>query len=86
MIGGNLATNAGGLRLIKYGSLHGSTIGMKMVTGDGKIIDNMKGLMKDNTGYHLKNLFIGSEGTLVLDPITDRGSLLSAQFFVSQNP
>ncbi|XP_050540677.1 D-2-hydroxyglutarate dehydrogenase, mitochondrial-like isoform X2 [Daktulosphaira vitifoliae] len=63
-IGGNVATNAGGLRLIKYGSLHGSISGLQVVLPDGKILDSLKTLKKDNTGYHLKHLFIGSEGTL----------------------
>ena len=63
-IGGNLATNAGGVRLIKYGSLRGSTVGLKAVMANGEVIDNMKGLLKDNTGYDLKQCLIGSEGTL----------------------
>lgn len=63
-IGGNVATNAGGLRLIRYGSLQGAVLGLEAVTADGKILDLMSGLKKDNTGYHLKHLFIGSEGTL----------------------
>ncbi len=53
-IGGNIATNAGGVRLIKYGSLRGSTVGMKVVLPDGSVIDNMSGLLKDNTGYDVK--------------------------------
>lgn len=65
MIGGNLATNAGGVRMIKYGSLRGNTVGLKAVLPNGEVIDNMKGLLKDNTGYDLKQFFIGSEGTLV---------------------
>lgn len=60
MIGGNLATNAGGVRMIKYGSLRGNTVGLKAVLPNGEIIDNMKGLLKDNTGYDLKQFFIGS--------------------------
>ncbi|MBW0470068.1 hypothetical protein O181_009783 [Austropuccinia psidii MF-1] len=67
-IGGNIATNAGGLRLLRYGSLHGSVLGLEVVLPDedGTILSNgMKcGLRKDNTGYDLKQLFIGSEGTL----------------------
>jgi D-2-hydroxyglutarate dehydrogenase len=63
-IGGNLSTNAGGLRLLRYGSLHGSVLGLEAVTADGKILNLLSNFKKDNTGYHLKHLFIGSEGTL----------------------
>ncbi|XP_015115545.1 D-2-hydroxyglutarate dehydrogenase, mitochondrial [Diachasma alloeum] len=64
LIGGNIATNAGGLRLLRYGNLHNAVLGLEAVTANGKIINCMNTLKKDNTGYHLKNLFIGSEGTL----------------------
>ncbi|QPG77228.1 D-lactate ferricytochrome c oxidoreductase [Brettanomyces nanus] len=63
-IGGNVATNAGGLRLLRYGSLHGSVLGLEAVLPDGTIYDSMHSLRKDNTGYDLKQLFIGSEGTI----------------------
>ncbi|XP_013188145.2 D-2-hydroxyglutarate dehydrogenase, mitochondrial-like isoform X1 [Amyelois transitella] len=63
-IGGNVSTNAGGLRLVRYGNLHGSVLGLEAVKADGSIVDCLKSLKKDNTGYHLKHLFIGSEGTL----------------------
>ena len=63
-IGGNVATNAGGLRLLKYGSLHGSVLGLEVVLADGTILNNISTVRKDNTGYDLKQLFIGSEGTL----------------------
>eukprot|EP00005_Dracoamoeba_jomungandri_P013049 CAMPEP_0174277288 /NCGR_PEP_ID=MMETSP0439-20130205/60851_1 /TAXON_ID=0 /ORGANISM="Stereomyxa ramosa, Strain Chinc5" /LENGTH=389 /DNA_ID=CAMNT_0015369597 /DNA_START=501 /DNA_END=1667 /DNA_ORIENTATION=+ len=63
-IGGNVATNAGGLRVVRYGSLKGNVLGLEVVTADGTIIKNLSGLRKDNTGYDLKQLFIGSEGTL----------------------
>lgn len=63
-VGGNLATNAGGLRLLRYGSLHGSVLGLEIVLADGRIINNMSSLRKDNTGFDLKQLFIGSEGTI----------------------
>ncbi|KAI8339913.1 hypothetical protein BC941DRAFT_493578 [Chlamydoabsidia padenii] len=63
-IGGNLATNAGGLRLLRYGSLHGTVLGLEVVLPDGSILDSMSTLRKDNTGYDLKQLFIGSEGTI----------------------
>ncbi|KAF0727352.1 hypothetical protein Ae201684_014611 [Aphanomyces euteiches] len=63
-IGGNASTNAGGLRLLRYGSLHGSILGVEAVLADGTIIDCLSTMRKDNTGYDLKQLFIGSEGTL----------------------
>ncbi|EFN52862.1 hypothetical protein CHLNCDRAFT_26350 [Chlorella variabilis] len=65
-IGGNVATNAGGLRLLRYGSLHGSVLGVEAVLADGTVLDLLTTLRKDNTGYDLKQLFIGSEGTLGL--------------------
>jgi len=82
-IGGNVATNAGGLRLLRYGSLHGTVLGLEVVLPDGTILDQLSTLRKDNTGkslpflplfppspslltsgYDLKQLFIGAEGTL----------------------
>ncbi|KAJ2938222.1 hypothetical protein O0L34_g17559 [Tuta absoluta] len=63
-VGGNVSTNAGGLRLLRYGNLHGSLLGVEAVKADGTVIDCLRTLKKDNTGYHLKHLFIGSEGTL----------------------
>ncbi|KAI6005232.1 hypothetical protein F5J12DRAFT_743325 [Pisolithus orientalis] len=63
-IGGNISTNAGGLRLLRYGSLHGSVLGLEVVLPDGTILDQLSTLRKDNTGYDLKQLFIGAEGTL----------------------
>ncbi|XP_041827126.1 D-2-hydroxyglutarate dehydrogenase, mitochondrial isoform X3 [Melanotaenia boesemani] len=63
-IGGNVATNAGGLRLLRYGSLHGTVLGLEVVLADGRVLDCLATLRKDNTGYDLKQLFIGSEGTL----------------------
>jgi len=69
-IGGNVSTNAGGLRLLRYGSLHGSVLGVEVVLPQegGKVVDlgYSGALKKDNTGYDLKHLFIGSEGTLGL--------------------
>ena len=64
MIGGNLATNAGGIKFIRHNSMHANCVGLKAVLPDGRILDNMTTLRKDNTGYDLKHLFIGSEGTL----------------------
>ncbi|RKP02613.1 hypothetical protein CXG81DRAFT_10589 [Caulochytrium protostelioides] len=63
-IGGNVATNAGGLRVLRYGSLHGSVLGLEVVLADGTVVDMLRTLRKDNTGYDLKQLFIGSEGSL----------------------
>ncbi|KAJ3190772.1 hypothetical protein HK101_008370 [Irineochytrium annulatum] len=63
-IGGNVATNAGGLRLLRYGSLHGTVLSLEVVMPSGKVLKLGQPLRKDNTGYDLKQLFIGSEGTL----------------------
>lgn len=63
-IGGNVATNAGGLRLLRYGSLHGNVLGIEAVLPDGTVLDDLCTLRKNNTGYDLKQLFIGGEGTI----------------------
>merc|ERR1719181_96817 len=64
-VGGVVSTNAGGLRLLRYGSLHGSVVGIEAVLADGAIVrQNPTGLRKDNTGYDWKQLLIGGEGTL----------------------
>ncbi|KAA8547437.1 hypothetical protein F0562_003699 [Nyssa sinensis] len=63
-IGGNVSTNAGGLRLVRYGSLHGNVLGLEAVLANGTMLDILGTLRKDNTGYDLKHLFIGSEGSL----------------------
>jgi len=63
-IGGNLATNAGGIGVLKYGSARDLCLGLEVVLADGTIVNDIKTLKKDNTGYDLKNLFIGSEGSL----------------------
>ncbi|KKA30389.1 hypothetical protein TD95_001031 [Thielaviopsis punctulata] len=63
-IGGNVSTNAGGLRLLRYGSLHGSVLGVEAVLADGRVVDDLCTLRKNNTGYDLKQLFIGAEGTI----------------------
>ena len=63
-LGGNVATNAGGLRLLRYGSLHGNILGLEAVLPDGTIVDDLCQLRKNNTGYDLKQLFIGGEGTI----------------------
>jgi len=64
MIGGNLATNAGGTNVLRYGNTRDLCLGLEVVTAGGEIWNGMKGLRKDNTGYDLRDLFIGSEGTL----------------------
>uniref|UniRef100_A0AAY5EH93 D-2-hydroxyglutarate dehydrogenase, mitochondrial n=1 Tax=Electrophorus electricus TaxID=8005 RepID=A0AAY5EH93_ELEEL len=63
-IGGNVSTNAGGLRLLRYGSLRGTVLGLEVVLADGRVLNLLASLRKDNTGFDLKQLFIGSEGTL----------------------
>ena len=63
-IGGNISTNAGGIRLLRYGNLHGSVLGVEAVLANGQVLDCLSTNKKDNTGYDLKQLFIGSEGTL----------------------
>jgi FAD/FMN-containing dehydrogenase len=77
-IGGNVATNAGGLRLLRYGSLRGNILSLEVVLPNGSILDLGKPLRKDNTGYDLKQLFIGSEGTL--------GVITSVSILTPQKP
>lgn len=63
-IGGVLSTNAGGLRVLKFGMARSLVLGLEVVLADGRILSNLKTIIKDNSGYDLKQLFIGSEGTL----------------------
>jgi len=63
-IGGNLATNAGGTQVLRYGNARDLCLGLEVVTAQGEIWNGLSGLRKDNTGYDLRDLFIGSEGTL----------------------
>ncbi len=63
-IGGNLATNAGGTQVVRYGNTRELCLGLEVVTASGEIWNGLSGLRKDNTGYDLRHLFIGSEGTL----------------------
>jgi FAD/FMN-containing dehydrogenase len=63
-IGGNLSTNAGGTAVLRYGNMRDLVLGVEAVLPDGRIYEGLRGLRKDNTGYDLKQLFIGSEGTL----------------------
>ncbi|MGI4982681.1 MAG: FAD-binding oxidoreductase [Janthinobacterium lividum] len=63
-IGGNLATNAGGISVLRYGNMRDLTLGVEVVLADGRVWDGLRALRKDNSGYDLRDLFIGSEGTL----------------------
>lgn len=63
-LGGNAATNAGGNRVIRYGMMRDMVLGLEVVLADGTVISSMNSLIKNNTGYDLKQLFLGSEGTL----------------------
>jgi FAD/FMN-containing dehydrogenase len=63
-LGGNLATNAGGLAVLRYGTARDLVLGLEVVLPNGAVLSELKGLRKDNTGYDLKSLFLGSEGTL----------------------
>lgn len=63
-IGGNLSTNAGGTAVLRYGNARDSVLGLEVVLPDGEIWDGLRTLRKDNTGYDLRSLFLGSEGTL----------------------
>jgi FAD/FMN-containing dehydrogenase len=63
-IGGNISTNAGGIAVLRYGSARDLVLGLEVVLPDGRIWDGLRALRKDNTGYDLKQLFIGCEGTL----------------------
>lgn len=65
-VGGILATNAAGLRFIRYGGMQSAIVGIEAVTADGCIIDSMNTCLKDNTGFPLRNLIVGSEGTLCI--------------------
>ncbi len=64
MIGGNLSTNAGGNRVLRYGMARDLVLGMEVVLADGTVLRHLNTMLKDNSGYDLKQLFIGSEGTL----------------------
>jgi len=64
LIGGNLSTNAGGTAVLRYGNARDLVLGLEVVLADGRVWDGLKGLRKDNTGYDIKQLFLGSEGTL----------------------
>ncbi|KAM0334396.1 hypothetical protein ACHAQA_001422 [Verticillium albo-atrum] len=85
-VGGNVATNAGGLRLLRYGSLHGNVLGLEAVLPDGTIVEDLCTLRKNNTGYDLKQLFIGGEGTIgIITKVSiicpQRSSAVNVAFF-----
>ncbi|WP_131747425.1 FAD-binding oxidoreductase [Frankia sp. Cppng1_Ct_nod] len=63
-VGGTVATNAGGLRVLRYGDTRAQLLGVEAVLGDGSVVSHLAGLARDNTGYHLPSLLAGSEGTL----------------------
>src|SRR5450631_1110940 len=63
-IGGNLSTNAGGISVLRYGNMRELVLGLEVVLPDGRVWNGLRSLRKDNTGYDLKHLFIGAEGTL----------------------
>ena len=86
-IGGNLATNAGGLNVVRYGNTRDLALGLEVVLADGRVWNNLRGLRKDNSGFDLADLFIGSEGALGIitaavfklhDPIEQRVTALFA--------
>jgi FAD/FMN-containing dehydrogenase len=63
-IGGNLSTNAGGLNVLRYGMMRDLVLGLEVVLADGRVLESLAALRKDNTGYDIKTLFLGAEGTL----------------------
>jgi FAD/FMN-containing dehydrogenase len=63
-VGGNISTNAGGTQVLHYGNMREQVLGLEVVLPDGRVLEGLRGLRKDNTGYDLKHLFIGAEGTL----------------------
>jgi len=77
-VGGNLATNAGGNNTVRFGNTRENVLGVEVVLADGRIWDGLRGLRKNNTGYDLKHLFIGAEGTL--------GVITAATFRLSPKP
>lgn len=65
-IGGNIATNAGGLSVLRYGMMREQVLGLEVVLADGRVMSSMNHMMKNNAGYDLKHMFVGSEGTLAV--------------------
>ncbi|WP_218006093.1 FAD-binding oxidoreductase [Novosphingobium lentum] len=90
-LGGNAATNAGGLRVVRYGMMREQVLGLEAVLADGRIVSSMNQMIKNNAGYDLKQLFIGSEGTLGVitrlvlrlreSPVSSNTALVSASSF-----
>jgi len=90
-IGGNIATNAGGINVIRYGMMRELVLGLEAVLSDGTVISTMNRMLKNNAGYDLKQLFIGSEGTLGIvtravlrlkeAPASDNSALLALESF-----
>ncbi len=64
MVGGSIATNAGGIQVLRYGTTRAQVLGLEVVLPDGRVLSSLNKMIKDNAGYNLKHLFIGSEGTL----------------------
>ena len=90
-IGGNLATNAGGTAVLRYGNMRDLVLGIEAVLPDGRVYSSLRGLRKDNTGYDLKQLFIGSEGTLgiitaAVLKLYPQPRAVSAAFIAVQDP
>ena len=90
-IGGNLATNAGGTAVLRYGNMRDLVLGIEAVLPDGRIFSSLRGLRKDNTGYDLKQLFVGSEGTLgiitaAVLKLMPKPQSASAAFVAVENP
>ena len=77
-VGGNIATNAGGVNYIKYGSIRQNILGLEVITTSGEIISNLSSIKKNNTGLDLKQIFVGSEGTL--------GIITAATFRIYKKP
>jgi FAD/FMN-containing dehydrogenase len=90
-LGGNAATNAGGLRVVRYGMMREQVLGLEAVLADGRVVSSMNRMIKNNTGYDLKQLLIGSEGTLGIitrlvlrlreSPTSSNTALVSASSF-----
>ncbi|CAI5978981.1 unnamed protein product [Closterium sp. NIES-65] len=85
-IGGNVSTNAGGIRLLRYGSLHGSVLGLEVVMADGTVVDMTRALRKDNTGYDLKQLFIGTAGDGIITVVAAHNTFSTPPLCFSPRP
>jgi FAD/FMN-containing dehydrogenase len=90
-IGGNLSTNAGGTAVLRYGMMRDLVLGLEVVLPDGRVLESLSGLRKDNTGYDLRDLFIGAEGTLgIITAATcklfSRPAFVTTAFIAVPNP